>query len=59
MYCKKCKGRVIVDRMFDKEAALELMCLMCGKRWMLDSKNAFARYLLKIEKEYLVGTATL
>lgn len=58
MWCKKCNGRVIVDRMFDKESGLEIMCVMCGKRWMLDAKNAFARYLLNIEKDYRVATAT-
>lgn len=58
MFCKKCNGRVFIDRMFegkkknaeDEINHLELFCVMCGKRWMLSRDNTFAKALLKQEK---------
>jgi len=52
MYCKKCRGRVFVDRVFSSETRLELFCSMCGKRWMLKTdKNGFTEWLYKKEKK--------
>jgi hypothetical protein len=52
MTCKKCKGRVFIDRVFSNDIRSELFCLMCGKRWMIRSdKNGFARWLYSAEKE--------
>lgn len=52
MYCKKCTGRVMVDRVFSEKTHVELVCMLCGKRWMLDkAKNRLAAWLLKVETE--------
>jgi len=49
MTCRKCGGRVYLDRAFCSETNIELACLICGKRWMLDPvKNIFGRYIRKI-----------
>lgn len=61
MNCGKCGGRVFVDRMFqgskkskqeNKESNhIEIFCVMCGKRWVLDkTKNRLAAWLDKNEK---------
>ncbi len=53
MHCKKCKGRVFVDRIFSEKKHVELACIVCGKRWMLDKeKNRFAAWLLKQEQAH-------
>lgn len=50
MNCKKCSGRVFVDRAFSEKKHIELFCIMCGARWMLDKeKNGFAGWLMKLE----------
>lgn len=50
MQCKKCTGKVFVDRIFSEKRHLELFCIMCGKRWMLDKeKSRFAAWLLNQE----------
>ena len=57
MKCNKCNnGRVFVDRLFSDSDSdhVELFCVMCGKRWMLDKANSqIAAWLLKIEKAHL------
>lgn len=62
MKCGKCSGRVFVDRMFQgskknksenqESNHIELFCVLCGKRWMLDkTRNVFAGWLAKQEKQ--------
>jgi hypothetical protein len=52
MYCKTCNGRVLVDRVFSENTHLELFCIMCGKRWMLEKgKSGVAAWLLKLEAQ--------
>jgi hypothetical protein len=46
MHCKKCGGRVFVDRVFSQKLHIELFCILCGKRWMLNKdRNALGRWL--------------
>lgn len=46
MTCGKCSGRVFVDRVFSQKLHIELFCVMCGKRWMLNREtNRFAKWL--------------
>lgn len=57
MICLKCLGRVFVDRVFSERNHIELFCMTCGKRWMIDKeKNRFARWL--VEREAAHATAT-
>lgn len=52
MWCKACKGRVFIDRVFTTETRFELFCIACGNRWMLrKDRNAFTKWLAKIEKD--------
>lgn len=53
MHCKKCNSRVFVDRLYSEKKHIELMCVGCGKRWMLNKeKNRFAAWLLKVEEAH-------
>jgi hypothetical protein len=50
MKCSKCKGRVFVDRVFSQKLHVELFCIMCGKRWMLNKDtSALGRWLEQTE----------
>ena len=43
---------MFVDRLLSEKMHVELACLGCGKRWMLNKeKNRFARWL--VQKELL------
>lgn len=54
MTCKKCGGRVFVDRVFSQKLHVELFCIMCGKRWMINKDtSALGRWLEKKEFEQL------
>ena len=54
MGCKRCLGSVYVDRVFSQKLHIELFCIRCGKRWMLDKeRDALGRWLEKKEKLYL------
>lgn len=54
MYCKKCGGRIFVDRTHTVRTRLELYCTVCSKRWMIKVEgNAFAEWLM--EKERLLA----
>lgn len=53
MTCGKCKGRVFVDRVFSQKLHIELFCVMCGKRWMLNREtNRFAKWLDQRDNEH-------
>ena len=51
MKCNKCHGRVFVDRVFSQKSHIELFCIMCGKRWMLNKNmNGLGKWLEQIEE---------
>ena len=50
MKCKRCNGRVFVDRVYSQNLRVELFCIMCGKRWMIKKDtNRFALWVAKQE----------
>lgn len=53
MKCQKCGGRVFVDRVFSQKLSVELFCVLCGKRWMIDKDtNRFGKWLEIKEREH-------
>ena len=53
MKCKSCGGRVFVDRVFSQKLHMELFCIMCGKRWMLNkNSNELGKWLEKLEERH-------
>lgn len=58
MFCNKCKGRVFVDRVFSQKLHVELFCIMCGKRWMINKDtSSLGRWLEQKEKDKLKDLA--
>jgi len=56
MFCKKCKGRVLVDRSLCEDTHVELYCLSCGKRWSLNhpqNHGSFGVWIQKLEMTFL------
>jgi len=50
MWCSKCGGRVFVDRVFSQKLHMEMFCVMCGKRWMINKEtSAFGKWLDQLE----------
>ena len=53
MKCKGCGGRVFIDRVFSQKLHMELFCIMCGKRWMLNkNSNELGKWLEKLEERH-------
>jgi hypothetical protein len=53
MWCKKCNGRVFIDRVFSQKLHIELYCIMCGKRWMINRESSkLGKWLDQKESEY-------
>ena len=53
MNCQRCSGRVFVDRVFSQKLHVELFCILCGKRWMINKvTNAFGRWLEQKDIEH-------
>ena len=53
MKCQRCKGRVFVDRVFSQKLHIELFCILCGKRWMINKElNSFAKWLDQNDREH-------
>lgn len=52
MFCSKCTGRVFVDRVFSQKLHIELFCVMCGKRWMINKETSkLGRWLEEKENQ--------
>jgi hypothetical protein len=53
MWCRKCNGRVFIDRVFSQKLHIELYCVMCGKRWMINRESSkLGKWLDQKESEY-------
>jgi hypothetical protein len=49
--CKKCKGRLFVDRVYSQNLRIEVSCLMCGKRWFIKKDTRFGAWLTAKEEK--------
>jgi hypothetical protein len=48
---KKCGGSIFVDRLLSEKKHVELNCLTCGDRWMLNKeKSKLGRWLIQREQ---------
>lgn len=53
MTCKNCTGRVFIDRVFSQKLHIELFCILCGKRWMINKEtNRLAKWLEEQENAH-------
>ena len=60
MFCKKCKGRMFVDRQYSSVDHLEIFCIACGVRRFLHppTQTEEGRWLLEKEKLLAKNTIT-
>lgn len=49
MKCKKCTGRVFLDRTFSDNQSFETYCMMCGDRKFISKDSEFGRWLSEKE----------
>jgi hypothetical protein len=61
MWCTKCNGRVFIDRVFSQKLHMELFCVMCGRRWMINKEtNRLAKWLelreMQHEKSFFISS---
>ena len=53
MNCQRCGGRVFIDRVFSQKLHMELFCILCGRRWMINKDtNALGRWLEQKDIEH-------
>lgn len=53
MKCQRCGGRVFIDRVFSQKLHMELFCILCGKRWMINKETStFGRWLELIDNAH-------
>lgn len=55
LICRKCKGRILIERHLTTETYMELYCLGCGKAWYFEypqKHKGFVKWLHKIEMDY-------
>ena len=59
MTCIKCNGRVFIDRVFSQYLSIELFCIMCGKRWMLNKETTVVgKWLSQVEERHAKNFST-
>jgi predicted nucleic acid-binding Zn-ribbon protein len=60
--CKKCTGKMFLDRAFSEENHLETFCIRCGTRKFyinFDKKNGEAAWLWQMEKARMSRSISL
>ena len=50
MKCRKCTGRVFLDRVFSDNKNFETSCILCGDRRFISKETEFGQWLAKREQ---------
>lgn len=50
LFCRKCNGRIFIDRVHSNKGDIDLFCLKCGLRWSMHGTNPTAQFFTKLEK---------
>ena len=60
IFCKKCNGRMFVDRQYSSVDHLETFCMLCGSRNFFHppSESGQGRWILQKEKSRANNTIT-
>jgi hypothetical protein len=60
VFCKKCKGRMFVDRQYSTTEHIEIFCMLCGARTFFHppSESEQGRWILLKEKSRAKNTIT-
>jgi hypothetical protein len=57
--CKKCKGRMLIDRIYSSPTHLETYCIMCGTRVFFTPPGQTPEGLWLLKKEQQRAKATI
>lgn len=55
MECRKCSGRVFLDRVFSDNKNYEIYCLPCGDRRYIKKESEFGVWLSQMERKRLLA----
>lgn len=50
MKCRRCSGRVFLDRVFSDNKNFETSCILCGDRMFIAKETELGRWLTKKEQ---------
>ena len=59
IYCRKCKGRMFIDRQYSSIMHLETYCIRCGVRKFYHPPSDSTEGLWLLEKESLRAKTTI
>lgn len=55
MECRKCNGRVFLDRVFSDNKNYELYCILCGDRRFVSKSSELGKWLGVKEAERMLA----
>lgn len=55
MECRRCSGRVFLDRTFSDNKNYELFCILCGDRRFVSKSSELGTWLEKKESERMLA----
>lgn len=55
MECRRCNGRVFLDRVFSDNKNFELYCILCGDRRFISKASELGQWLNKRESERMLA----
>ena len=55
MKCRRCRGRVFLDRVFTDNKNFEMYCILCGAREFVSKSSELGKRLEKMESERMVA----
>lgn len=55
MDCKRCNGRVFLDRVFSDNKNFELYCILCGDRSFVSKGTEFGQWLNNMENKRMLA----
>ena len=55
MNCRKCNGRVFLDRVFSDNKNFETYCILCGDRKFVHKDTELGKWLEKMETERMLA----
>lgn len=55
MKCRKCNGKVFLDRVFSDNKNFEIYCILCGGREFISKESGLGKWLTQKEKERLLA----
>lgn len=49
MQCKRCNGRMFIDRVFSENRNYEMFCILCGARLFIHKNSELGKWIHRLE----------